>query len=87
MLWKFLPTSFSLTPYPCQFRHLFSLKRILKKGGTITVIKVEHGSTYYHPRSPAAQATMQFLIDVQASMGRNSLIGRELYPLLVAAGF
>ena len=66
---------------------LASLKRVLKKGGTITAIEGDHGSAYYHPRSPAAQATIQCLIDVQASMGGDSLIGRELYPLLVSAGF
>jgi SAM-dependent methyltransferase len=66
---------------------LISLKRVLKKGGTITVIEGDHGSAYYHPRSSAAQATIQCLIDVQASMGGNALIGRELYPLLVTAGF
>jgi SAM-dependent methyltransferase len=66
---------------------LVSLKRVLKKGGTITVIEGDHGSAYYHPRSTAAQATIQCLIDVQASIGGNSLIGRELYPLLVTAGF
>jgi SAM-dependent methyltransferase len=63
------------------------LKKVLKKGGTITVIEGDHGSAYYHPRSSAAQATIQCLIDVQASLGGDSLIGRELYPLLVAAGF
>jgi SAM-dependent methyltransferase len=68
-------------------RALVSLKRVLKKGGTITAIEGDHGSAYYHPRSPAAQATIQCLIDMQASMGGNALIGRELYPLLVAAGF
>lgn len=66
---------------------LVSLKRVLKRGGTITVIEGDHGSAYYHPRSPAAQATIQCLIDIQALLGGNSLIGRELYPLLVAAGF
>jgi SAM-dependent methyltransferase len=66
---------------------LASLKRVLKKGGTITVIEGDHGSAYYHPRSDAAQTTIQCLIDIQASMGGNSLIGRELYPLLVSAGF
>jgi SAM-dependent methyltransferase len=66
---------------------LVSLKRVLKKGGTITVIEGDHGSAYYHPRSDAAQATIQCLIDIQALMGGNSLIGRELYPLLVSAGF
>ena len=66
---------------------LTSLKRVLREGGTITVIEGDHGSAYYHPRSSAAQATIQCLIDVQALMGGNSLIGRELYPLMVTAGF
>jgi ubiquinone/menaquinone biosynthesis C-methylase UbiE len=66
---------------------LNSLKRVLKRGGTLTVIEGDHGSAYYYPQSPAAQATIQCLIDVQASMGGNALIGRELYPLLVSAGF
>jgi SAM-dependent methyltransferase len=66
---------------------LTSLKKVLKKGGTITVIEGDHGSAYYHPRDSAAQATIQCLIDVQGSLGGNSLIGRELYPLLVISGF
>jgi SAM-dependent methyltransferase len=66
---------------------LESLKRVLKKGGSITVIEGDHGSAYYHPRSAAAQAAIQCLIELQESMGGNSLIGRELYPLLSAAGF
>ncbi len=66
---------------------LESLKRVLKNGGTITVIEGDHGSAYYHPRSPFAQAAIQCLIDLQAQMGGNSLIGRELYPLLTGAGF
>jgi SAM-dependent methyltransferase len=68
-------------------RALTSLKRVLKTDGAITAIEGDHGSAYYYPRSSAAQATIQCLIDVQASMGGNSLIGRELYPLLIAAGF
>ncbi len=66
---------------------LRSLKRVLRRVGTITVIEGDHGLAYYHPRSADAQAAIQCLINVQASMGGNSLIGRELYPLLVAAGF
>jgi ubiquinone/menaquinone biosynthesis C-methylase UbiE len=68
-------------------RALTSLKRTLKDGGSVTVIEGDHGSAYYHPKSAAAQATIQCLIDIQASMGGNSLIGRELYPLLISAGF
>ena len=51
------------------------------------VIEGDHGSAYYYPRSASAQTTIQCLIDVQASLDGNSLIGRELYPLLVSTGF
>jgi len=63
------------------------LKAVLKPGGTLTVIEGDHGSTFFHPHSPAAWRTIQCLIDVQAAMGGNALIGRELFPLLAAAGF
>jgi SAM-dependent methyltransferase len=63
------------------------LRRVLKPGGTLTVIEGDHGSTFFHPRSDAAWRTVQCLIDVQAAMGGNALIGRELFPLLQAAGF
>ncbi|MCR4394847.1 MAG: class I SAM-dependent methyltransferase, partial [Dehalococcoidales bacterium] len=66
---------------------LISLKRVLKNGGTITIIEGDHGSAYFHPRSSAAQAVIQCLIDLQASAGGNSLIGRELYPLMINTGF
>jgi hypothetical protein len=60
---------------------------LLKPGGTLTVIEGDHGSTFFHPRSDAAWRTIQCLIDVQAAMGGNALIGRELFPLLLGAGF
>jgi SAM-dependent methyltransferase len=63
------------------------LRVVLKPGGTLTVIEGDHGSTFFHPRSDAAWRTIQCLIDVQAAMGGNALIGRELYPLLRGAGF
>jgi len=63
------------------------LRVVLKPGGTLTVIEGDHGSTFFHPRSDAAWRTIQCLIDVQAAMGGNALIGRELYPLVIAAGF
>ena len=34
---------------------LQALKRVLKVGGTITVIEGDHGSAYFHPDSEAAQ--------------------------------
>ncbi|MDD5170016.1 MAG: methyltransferase domain-containing protein, partial [Syntrophales bacterium] len=63
------------------------LKRVLKPGGSITVIEGDHGSAYFHPDSAEAKAAIQCLIDIQAMPGGNSLIGRQLFPLLKAAGF
>jgi len=66
---------------------LAELRRVLKPGGTLTVIEGDHGSAYFHPDSPHARAAIQTLIDLQATAGGDSLIGRRLYPLLRAAGF
>jgi ubiquinone/menaquinone biosynthesis C-methylase UbiE len=66
---------------------LKSLKGILKKGGSITVIEGDHGSAFYYPRSADAQLAIQCLIELQARAGGDSLIGRRLYPLLLQAGF
>ena len=66
---------------------LMNLKRVLKTGGSITVIEGDHGSTYFCPESKAANMTIQCLIDIQTSIGGNSLIGRQIYPLLKTSGF
>ncbi|MFP5213635.1 MAG: methyltransferase domain-containing protein, partial [Acidobacteriota bacterium] len=66
---------------------LMALRRVLKRGGTVTVVEGDHGSCYFHPRSADAQAAWNCLIDVQARLGGDSLIGRRLYPLLREAGF
>ncbi|MCX7722406.1 MAG: methyltransferase domain-containing protein [Verrucomicrobiae bacterium] len=66
---------------------LLGLKRVLKPGGTITVIEGDHGSTFFYPRSERAMRTIQCLVELQARLGGNALIGRELHPLLTRAGF
>ncbi|MBI5418873.1 MAG: methyltransferase domain-containing protein [Deltaproteobacteria bacterium] len=66
---------------------LQALRRVLKSGGTITIIEGDHGSTYFHPDSPHARRAIQCLIDVQASLGGNALMGRQLYPILAGAKF
>lgn len=66
---------------------LLCLKTKLKTGGTITVIEGDHGSTYFYPDSRKAWQTIQCLIDLQAQMGGNALIGRQLFFLLTDAGF
>lgn len=66
---------------------LMHLKTVLKPGGTITVIEGDHGSAYFHPDSPYARRTIDCLVTLQKEMGGNSLIGRELYPLMTRADF
>ena len=63
------------------------LKRLLRPGGTITVIEGDHGSTYFYPDSQAAHAAIQCQVKMQRDAGCNALIGRQLYPLMVEAGF
>jgi ubiquinone/menaquinone biosynthesis C-methylase UbiE len=63
------------------------LKAVLKPGGTMTVIEGDHGSAYFYPESVAADAAIQCLVELQRAAGGNALIGRQLYPLLVEAGF
>jgi len=66
---------------------LEALGRCLTPGGTITVIEGDHGSAYFSPRSDAADAAIRCLIELQRRAGGDSLIGRELYPLLRRAGY
>lgn len=66
---------------------LAALDSVLKPGGTITVIEGDHGSAYFHPDSRAAHAAIQCQVELQRQAGGNALIGRQVYPLMVAAGF
>jgi ubiquinone/menaquinone biosynthesis C-methylase UbiE len=63
------------------------LRLVLKPGGTLTVIEGDHGSAYFYPESQAAQRAINCLVEIQARLGGNALIGRQLYPLLKRAGF
>lgn len=58
----------------------------LRKGGSLTVIEGDHGSFYCHPQTKEASLAVQCLVEIQARLGGNALIGRELYPLLNNAG-
>jgi ubiquinone/menaquinone biosynthesis C-methylase UbiE len=66
---------------------LDSLKKALKKGGTITIIEGDHGSAFFYPSSKYAQKAIDCLIEIQAAPGADSLIGRRLYPLITSVGF
>lgn len=66
-------------------RALAGLRRVLRPGGTITVIEGDHGSVVFHPDSTYARAAIDCQIQLQAAAGGNALLGRELLPLLAAA--
>ncbi len=66
---------------------LAALDRVLKPGGTITVIEGDHGSAYFHPDSAAAHAAIACQVELQRTAGGDALIGRQVYPLMAGAGF
>lgn len=65
---------------------LGELKRVVRPGGSITVIDGDHGSVIMHPESEAAHAAIGCQVTLQAQGGGDAMIGRALYPLLVTAG-
>jgi SAM-dependent methyltransferase len=66
---------------------LTELRRVLRPGGTITCIEGDHGSFLHYPWTDASLDAWNWLIEVQAHLGGDSLIGRRLFPLLREAGF
>lgn len=72
-------------PNPTQV--LKELKRVLKPGGTITLIEGDHGSTYFYPDSVAAQNAVQAQVTLQQQNGGDANIGRALFPMLQALNF
>ena len=51
------------------------------------MIEGDHESAYFYPDRKAAHSVIQCRVDLQKKGGGNSMIGRELYPLLIKAGF
>jgi ubiquinone/menaquinone biosynthesis C-methylase UbiE len=51
---------------------LGALQRVLKPGGSITVVEGDHGSAYFHPDSSLARRAIQCLIDLQQQAGGDS---------------
>ncbi len=60
---------------------------LVRPGGTVTVVEGDHGSAFFHPDSSAAHAAIQCQVQLQREAGGNALIGRQVYPMLVDAGF
>ncbi|AKZ60384.1 putative methyltransferase [Streptomyces ambofaciens ATCC 23877] len=78
---------FVLEHLPDPRRALAGLRRVLRPGGTITVIEGDHGSVVFHPDSAYAQAAIECQIRLQAAVGGNALLGRQLQPLLASVGY
>jgi len=66
---------------------LLGLKRVLKRNGSITVIEGDHGSCFWSPETRDSIVAWRALIEAQADLSHDSLIGRKLHPLLKKAGF
>jgi ubiquinone/menaquinone biosynthesis C-methylase UbiE len=66
---------------------LIEMKRLLKRGGSLTVIEGDHGSCFWYPETPDTIKVWHSLIKMQQKIGHDPLIGRKLYPLLSKAGF
>lgn len=94
---------FNLPFFPKSFDHIFccfvlehlpdppialqSLQKVLRQGGTLTVIEGDHGTFLSFPETEESKKTVQCLVELQANAGGNALIGRALYPLMKGAGF
>lgn len=65
---------------------LTTLGRLLRPGGSLTLIEGDHGSAYFHPDDADAHAAIHCQVELQRRAGGNASIGRQLYPLLVQAG-
>jgi ubiquinone/menaquinone biosynthesis C-methylase UbiE len=78
---------FTLEHIPDTLLALGSLKKVLRPGGTITVIEGDHGTAVFYPDSPTAHHVIDCLVTLQRQAGGNAHIGRELEHLLADAGF
>ncbi|MBA2946053.1 L-histidine N(alpha)-methyltransferase [Streptomyces himalayensis] len=78
---------FVLEHLPDPARALAGLRRVLRLGGTVTVIEGDHGSALFHPDSSYAHAVIGHQVRLQSAAGGNALLGRQLQPLLTGAGY
>jgi SAM-dependent methyltransferase len=62
------------------------LTRLLKPGGTLTLIEGDHGSAFWTPESDESRRAWDGLVRSQRQIGHDPDIGRKLYPLLEKTG-
>jgi len=77
---------FLLEHLRCPERALAEFLRVLKAGGSMTVIEGDHGSAFFYPDSDDARSAIQCLVQLQRQAGGDPFIGRHLYPLLTQNG-
>ncbi len=66
---------------------LAELARVVRPGGSLTVIEGDHGSVLFHPEDARARAAIACQVALQRAAGGDPEIGRRLAPLLRRAGF
>lgn len=77
---------FVLEHLPDPAAALTTLLRLLRPGGSVTVIEGDHGSVVLHPDDADAREAIAAQVALQREAGGDALIGRRLYPLLADAG-
>ncbi|RDI52133.1 methyltransferase domain-containing protein [Nocardia mexicana] len=68
-------------------RILRSLRRVLRPGGSITLVEGDHGFDSFRPDSAYARKVIDSLVRVQSDADGDALVGRKLHGLLAESGY